>query len=769
MGVNVYLCKIIQLIVIALKNSRRKICSRFKDYSLLDLDHLMTGRFWPMFSRTIIASLVIFAILYGLFWLLDWLLCRGSMSETWSPGEAFVQMTNPARHPDFFWHKSAYVVDWIFIVVFNLFGLFVLNGVVLTILVNWVSNRKDSYEKGETRYELVFKKRFKVVIGGHKMVASLARDLIALGDIDYLVIQTQRNPQQLRREIAAEITDEESLHKIVVYSGDRTSPHEVEELQLDKALAVYLIGEPSSIDGTSHDAINMQAWKLITSRFKINREPRIPCHVMFEYQSTFTAFQNTDLKLDDCKTFRFIPFSIYENWAQQVLVNRTTDDNSYYMPLDGLAGLSYSSHQRAHLIVVGMSKMGMAIAVEAAHVAHYPNFNNKHAGNPRTLITFIDRNAKREMTYFMGRFRELFQLARWRYVQAPDELINPGDGTWNIYDTQAQMQTRPKTDDPYRWHEPMLDEDCNSPYFGGYLGENLIDIDFEFIEGDVSLPSIQKYIADACADCSNNHVARVSESGVVTPDDSSITTVAICFPAAVESMSTALYFESSVYDNVQQIWVQQSDSGALVDAVRFGLTGQEDAKFRSLRPFGMIEKCEYLKRMNSPLPRLVAYAYDCMDRGTTLEAEFNRSDIHQFISDVNYCWESMTSSGGKSVIAKRWSNIYCANNFESKVFGSGIDTSVAEPLRDDTMVERLAKVEHNRWVIEQLLLGIRPVGKSYAGKLPIDDRQLRSKLKSKNIHPDIVSNGVLGKSQSYDLAIARIIPLAMAIADKYWK
>lgn len=79
------------------------------------------------------------------------------------------------------------------------------------------------------------------------------------------------------------------------------------------------------------------------------------------------------------------------------------------------------------------------------------------------------------------------------------------------------------------------------------------------------------------------------------------------------------------------------------------------------------------------------------------------------------------------------------------------------------MIEELAKVEHNRWVIEQLLLGIRPVDRSYAGRLPIEDKELKKELKAQNIHTDLVSNEILGSSQYYDEEIAKIIPLAYAI------
>lgn len=664
-------------------------------------------------------------------------------------GEAFLQLSNPS--PDK--HTSATFRQWAAMVALNLFGLFVVNGMVLTLWVNWLTNRKDRHKNGEARYGRIFKNKFAVIIGGHNIVADLAKELISSGNVEYVLIQTQRSPERLRRELTSELTSEDA-DRIIIYSGNRVSKHEVAELQLDLAQAVYIIGESSNIDGTGHDAINMQTWKLINEMYQEKRPVCIPCHVMFEYQSTFSAFQSTDIILENSRTFRFIPFSIYENWAQQVLIPSRESHQSIYLPLDGKEGLPYSSCRRVHLIVVGMSKMGMALAIEAAHVAHYPNFINPQAGHPRTLITFIDRNAHREMTFFMGRHRQLFQLARWRYVKAPEDIVQPSDDSWDIYDSGDAMKCRP-FDNPYRWHNPMQEEKLHSPYYGGHLGENLIDIDFEFIEGDVALPSIQKYISDACADCSDDESLGSSK-----------TTIAICLPVAAEAMSAALYLEPSVYENVQQIWVHQTDSGSLVNTLRYGLTGEDNQKYYKLRPFGMLAQCDYLTRIHSVLPKLVAYAYECIGRNTTLADEYRELARAEFFEKVESNWLSISNKGGKSAIAKIWSNIYCANSFDSKIRSVDIDLSEKEIITDKDLIRLLAMIEHNRWVMEQILLGYRPLPKDYKGRIPVIDKNEIERLKAKNIHSDIISNELLGSTKVYDEGLVKIIPVALSIAKE---
>lgn len=701
----------------------------------LTLDRLMSGKFLTLFLWVFLATVVVFGLL--------WLIFMAVLG--WNPGEAFLQLSNPSPHQQ----EEATIMQWIAIIVMNLFGLFVVNGVVLTLWVNWVSNRKDRHNKGEARYNGIFNKRFSVIIGGHPLIAGLAHELISNGNNEYVLIQTLRNPEILRGELRGKIIDKEANNRIIIYSGNRVAGHELEDLHLDLAQAVYIIGESNRIDGDSHDTINMQTWKLINELYHDDRDVRIPCHVMFEYQSTFRALQFTDLHPEGSKTFRFIPFSIYENWAQQVLIPSRQMEQSYYLPLEGNGGLPYDSDKRVHLIIVGMSKMGVELAIEAAHIAHYPNFLNPNVGHPRTLITFIDRNARREMSFLKGQFRELFQIARWRYVKAPEEISQPDNDSWNIYDSGQAMSLR-SIRDPYHWNDPLHDEDLRSPYCGRLLGDDLVDIDFEFIEGDVALPSVQKYMTDACEDHAH-----------------SITTIAICLSAASEAMSAALYFEPSVYEHAQQIWVYQTESGALVDALRHGLTGQDNNKFSNLRPFGMLSQCDYFTRIHGLLPKIVAYAYACLSRNTTLADEYQKLAMNELIDAVETNWLSISDSGGKSAVAKRWSNIYCANSFGSKIRSIGIDECGDGPLMNNEVTNILAMVEHNRWVMEQLLLGFRPLPKDYKGEIPVEDNDEKERLKALNIHCDLISNAKLGSIKMYDEGIVKIIPLAIAISQEY--
>ena len=67
--------------------------------------------------------------------------------------------------------------------------------------------------------------------------------------------------------------------------------------------------------------------------------------------------------------------------------------------------------------------MGIALAIEAAHIAHFPNFKTHRK---KTRITFIDREARREMDFFMGRYRHLFDLSEARFMDCEqDKTFHP--------------------------------------------------------------------------------------------------------------------------------------------------------------------------------------------------------------------------------------------------------------------------------------------------------------------------------------------------------
>ena len=75
-------------------------------------------------------------------------------------------------------------------------------------------------------------------------------------------------------------------------------------------------------------------------------------HRSFEYQTTFAAFQLTDLSAEWRKYIEFHPFNFYEGWAKKILVSRQYGKGENcieYPPLDREA-ITYESEKHVHLV-----------------------------------------------------------------------------------------------------------------------------------------------------------------------------------------------------------------------------------------------------------------------------------------------------------------------------------------------------------------------------------------------------------------------------------
>ena len=566
---------------------------------------------------------------------------------------------------------------------YNLFvgylGAFLLNGILISFVVAWIQNRRERWEKGDLHYGKHSLGCFCVVIGGNEMVPNLVGKLLnnKVLALNHVLVMTNRDVASLRKKFVSELGEREK--DVVIYYGERTSVEDLKQLKLNYAKEIYVIGEQLDIDqsGSHHDVKNMDCLQKIAALMK-NSDIRtcIPCHVLFEYQSTFSIFQFAEVieEISDVLVFR--PFNYYETWAQKVFVNRelVPTDKSEYLPLEGTKGITIGDDIAVHLIVVGMSRMGIAMAIEAAHIAHYPNFISK---GKRTRITFIDTEGRKEMNLFQGHYKELFGISRWRYLKAnPTDLNYEGS---DLFDNDG-------------WHDPMSDLDSQSPYkpqetssMNYTLGNNFIDIEWQFIEGNLEMPTVQKYISD--------EAKRVDRR----------LTIAICFPKDNASLAASLYLPDAVYEensNVQQVLVYQPYGDAMRRS--FMNDNAESHKsyklFAKLRSFGMMNMCYDIEAQQSIDEMLIATenAYN-LEAGKQIPG---RNRIRQRFGLPE-------AFKGKPAVAKLWSNYYSVSHMWTKLRSVKYD-GTAERLNDDE-VYLLSQVEHIRWNLEQLLMGYAPL------------------------------------------------------------
>lgn len=504
-----------------------------------------------------------------------------------------------------------------------LLGVVLLNGLLIASLIGWLDNRKAKWLNGDVEYDsFLNKNEHYIIIGGNDMVAGIVEQIFNKHDskreserlidnqhIPYIVIQTSRDVEEFRMELFSNLTESEQRH-IIIYYGNRTSTRDIEKLKVRQAKEVYIIGEDVRSDDIEsyHDTMNMKCLELIREHLGEGGK-KLTCYVMFEYQTTFSVFQYSEISnnIKDCIDFK--PFNYYDSWAQQVLIGRdVATTKSGYLPLEGANGIDAESDKHVHLIIVGMSRMGVSMAINAAHVAHYPNFGNKGI---RTKITFIDKAADEEKDFFMGRFKELFALSCWRYGNVEGEDIK-----WDDTNTPSES---------YK-----------------HLGGDFLDIEWEFINGSIGMKAMQKYISDA------------------SKDENSIVNIAICLPEPNRCLAAALYLERDVYYKVNQILVFNRYGDSLVAQMTHEGVSQINPYHNKMRAFGMAYRFYDLELMKdiAYIAEINGKAYKTINK--SVETELGKVDEGKKIY-------------GKSEVSGYWSNFYSGSTAWCKLRCIGFD------------------------------------------------------------------------------------------------
>ena len=472
----------------------------------------------------------------------------------------------------------------------GIIGTLLFSGLLIPSVLSITRKRSDDWQWGEARYNIQ-RSKYAVILGGHEAVPALVRQLLNRKEnpLKYVIIQTTNNVFNYRFEMQRELTEKEEW-RTILYNGGRNTLADMEQLHLERASEIYLLGENAWHESESdHDSLNMLCLRNIATILKgKHRKDRMKCYIMFEFQSTMASFRYSDLNDIVREQIEFISLNFHQMWAQNVLVKRQskTAGELSYLPLEGKERLMPDSKKFVHFIVIGMSKSGLALAEEACQICHYPNFDTQ---GKRTRFTFIDQNADREQTYFMGSHQEIFKLSRYRFIDSNQE--NCLDTPW----------IDPTIEGPYKHlanNRDSQDAQCDGSF---------MDFEWEFVRGRLETKSIQDYLIHACQ------------------DKEAIVTVAICFGNPQTAMSSAIYMPREVFRNAIQVLVYQTHSSELVaNLAGIGKSDEEASKMRYniIRPFGMNTDC-FAKDsvVDYRLAKIVNYVYNDVE-DTKLEHIF---------------------------------------------------------------------------------------------------------------------------------------------------
>lgn len=622
--------------------------------------------------------------------------------------------------------------------VLTLFGIFLFNGLLVSTILSWASRRKSQWQNGAIRYPLSSfqKNRYAVVIGANEVVASVIKTLLRRPSDEkdlqgknilineYVVLQTSENVDEVRELLSAHLTDDE-INRVICYNARRNSAKEIAFLHLAYATEIFILGESTFEKDaeTAHDALNMHCLNLIAHELKAYKEnlgeayTKKICRVMFDYNTTYSVFQYSDVASDVRETMVFTPFNMYEAWARKVIVeNKATNygNTINYTPLDGHDGIGEEDDKRVHFVIIGMTKMGISMAEQALYHAHYLNYN-KH----RSRISFIDPHADQQMAFFKGRHATLFELMRHRYIDTH-------------HDSYDMPWIDPMDDNKRKWHH--LSEN----------GRNFIDVEIEFLKGDIESDIVREYLRK------------------IANDQHSKLTIAVCHLHTHQALAASLYMPIEVYESeqLQDIWVYQREAVDMVANLTDESVATSSIRYKKLRPFGMLYGEGIGDERSTQKAMLVNAAYDVI---------YNHSPWPKRMGDMqDEGYRNALNSWNNLMVNKKWSNCFFADSINQKirsVLRGKANMSLEDALKQH--LQALVIAEHNRWNMEQLLMGYAPCKKA-------DDDQLRElvqsgaeeqqrmlkkelKMSAAKVHPNICDYDHLSSidpaAKDYDLAL----------------
>ena len=589
---------------------------------------------------------------------------------------------------------------------------------LISTLSNIIERRVEKCRSGMVRYRM---SDHYVIIGADAMLPGLIHQLFSKDSRCQIVIQTTKDIEEARRKLFSQIPHEYEK-RIYFCFARRDSKEELESIHIAEARELYILGDSGEIDDVEyyHDSMNVDCLYLTGIICKEHRrsEP-LPCHMLMEYRSTFNVFQCSDIPKDIKEYVDLHPFNFYETWARKVLVmNKASrilsnsgmypDSEIHYRPLD-YKHIDYNSNNYVHLVIIGMSRMGEAMAIEAAHIAHFPNFIRDK--KKKTRITFIDSNAREEMDKFKQSFPHLFDVSYSRFIDA---------------ETGTDTLSAP------------LDK-----YAG--LGTDFIDTEWQFVHGRAESESVKNLLC---------HWAE---------DPDALMTVAVCLNLTHTSIATAMYLPDSILSKDIPVLVQQRITSAIIDNISGGTETEEKYyKYRNLRPFGMLCECLTLDNTLLEQAKRVNYVY-------TLTREHTDGNLDTEVTgdtDNQKCNEAWNKLKNESPIVNQWSNIYNICTIPTKLRSINIDSERivgSYKLNSVTSdgLSHIAEVEHNRWNVEKLLLGFRPFSSEEEAEMrqTPDEKKFKNNKKAQYIHYDIREYRQLSDSTKlYDITSCKYIP-----------
>ena len=427
----------------------------------------------------------------------------------------------------------------------------------------------------------------------------------------------------------------------------------------------------------------------------ISGRNRQECYLILNRPTSFWLIQT--IGLPEKITDRIDVFATtMEDLLAKTIFVKLPNQPTPFPPLDRVV-ISLNSEITIHLVIIGSSAQAEALAINAALVAHYPNYCKDTC--LRTRITIIDDNVHSERAKMTQKYVHLFENSYYRTLDLND--VNP----------QCVL------------HRPIYEK----------MRKDFVDVEWEFINGNIKNEVIRQ---------------KMEEWSI---DSSQQLTIAICHPDYDLNNSEALSLPEAVYKKGIPVLCYTEDDDILQVAAN-------NVHFRSIYPFGSNYCNITTLRTLRQLAQRVNYVYNHCFSLAPGEPITAPSYIRE--EDLEEQWAKVGS------LPKQYSNIFNAMTLGTKMHSIGHTSEDWEAYYALTLEEIniLSEVEHNRWCVEELILGYRPVNEKEK-ELVEQDIAKKKIFRTQKIHYDLrafddLQADCTGKNVNvYDMALTQGIPL----------
>ena len=610
-------------------------------------------------------------------------------------------------------------------------GIIVFTGMIISVMTNMIGRRVQNHREGHIHY---LESGHIIIMGYDEMVPSFIRHIFDKTSDTYILILSSANAEIIREKLTKSFS-QELMKRIIINYGHRTTPEPFKDIHLETAEEVFVIGNHSK---PAHDAINVECVDCICRYLESQEVTVVPKRItcVFKDLDTYTAFKTSEIfgRVNNLG-IEFVPYNFFTGWAKQVFIKRfymnaDTPNQTIDYPTVYGDGIVPDDPKYVHLVFVGMTDFGIAFAMEAAHVLHFPNFN--HNNKLKTRITFIDLNADKEKDEFVTRNRHFFEVQSYRYQDLTEGA------------SQGSVIVPPS-----RFNEGNGD---------------FLDIEFEFIKGDIFSNHVQDKIRQWAKGRNEQYL-----SIFLTLSDQRI------------NFAMAMNMPDEIYDNDISIFIRQDRSDNFVTNLRMAdknplpystVDGGSKrielryAKYAHIYPFGMNETAYSADNRSLRRAKLINYLYATADYKTyTVNSlsQLESTPTDTIWKEAELLWKNLS-------VALKWSNLYSSYAIRTKLAtlramrkNESDDISVL----NSKEIGEMAKVEHNRWNVEKLLMGYR---KAYPDedKYMHDAKFAEDLMHNKKlfIHHDIRPFEELDNVSKLDEEFSRHIPWILKMTEK---